>query len=251
MRLSYVGRDQAFPGFEQSTRAPWPVWKGSANITKSKVKPPPAMTRQDAARYYQQLEAFEGRTRLPGRQDGALGRNGLAVARAFLWRFLNWRTGRLDPSYDEIAKAANISPRSVARGIQALRRAGVLEWVQRCIETTDKAGRFALAQISNLYAFRAVARWIGFTAEDQATPAEPPPPDAVALGLVETIKRGTVEAGTFDREYELLELEAFAAVGDGLSAVLARGLRDRIEAARACPTGLPDTQRNPTGLYNP
>ena len=252
MRLSYAGIAPVFPGFEQpSTRAPWPVWKGSANITKSKIKPPPAMTRKKAAEYYRELEDFEGRTRLRGRQDGAIGRNGLAVARAFLWRFLNWRTGQLDPSYAEIAKAAKISERSVARGVQALRRAGVLEWVRRCIETTDKAGRFALAQISNLYGFCAVARWIGYTSNDELRPEEPPPPDAIALGLAEPIERGTVEAGTFDTEYELMEMEALAIDGDPLSIVLARVLRRQNEEVQARSfTEMPDRRRNPTELYN-
>ena len=252
LRLSYAGNGQVFPGFDQSpTRAPWPVWKGTANITKSKIKPAPAMTKEAAKRYYWQLEDFEGRTRLPGRQDGAISRNGLAVARAFLWHFLNWRTGRLDPSYDEIAKAAKISPRSVARGLQALRGAGVLEWVRRCVETTDEAGRFALAQISNLYGFRTVRGWRGYTAEDAPTPAEPPPPDAIALGLAEPIKRGTVEAGTFDQRYELIELEALAAAGDPLAIALARGLRWQMQHPQPNDvSGLPDRQRNPTVIYN-
>jgi len=77
-------------------------------------------------------------TKVLGRgQDGAIGRNSLAVARALIYGFLNWKTGRLDPSHQEIAKRANIAPRSVARGLDALRRAGVVEWVRRCVETTD------------------------------------------------------------------------------------------------------------------
>ena len=251
MRVTYVGYGQAFPGFEQPTRAPWPVWKGTANVTKSRIKPAPAMSRDAAARYYRGLEDLEGRTRLPGRQDGVIGRNGLAVARSFLWGFLNWRTGRLDPSYEAIAKRAHISPRSVAKGIQKLKDAGVLHWVRRCIETTDEAGRFALVQISNLYAFRSMREWIGAAAEDETTPAEPPPPDAIDLGLAPPpIERGTEKAGTFDRDYELIEQEALAAAGDPLAIVLARGMRDRMEAEQASSSGLQPLHRNPTVIYN-
>jgi len=248
LRLSYAGPGQSLPGFSDLFRAPWPVRKGSANISKGKIKPPPAMTRQEAARFYQRLEEFERETRRPGRQDGAIGRNGLAVARALIYGFLNWKTGRLDPSHQEIAKRANIAPRSVARGLDALRRAGVVEWVRRCVETTDEAGRFCLAQISNLYAFRAVARWIGFQSKAPAATPDASTPDAIALGLAPVIERGTVDAGTFDREYELIELEAMAAGRCVLSAVLARGLRNRASANDS--TGLPDRPSNPTIIYN-
>ena len=58
---------------------------------------------------------------------------GLAVLYALLFDFLNYASGRLDPAIDTIAQAANISPRSAARGLANLKAAGVLNWARRCI----------------------------------------------------------------------------------------------------------------------
>jgi len=93
------------------------------------------MTPREAAELY-----GERQTRGPGRQDGALGRNGLAVLWALLFRFLNYRTGELDPSYEAVADQACISPRSVARGLKSLRAAGSLNWLRRCTPIIE-AGR--------------------------------------------------------------------------------------------------------------
>jgi hypothetical protein len=131
------------------------------------------MTRKTAARLLDQLHDFEGQTRQPNRQDGAISRNGLAIARVLLFRFLNWRTGQLDPSYDAIARAAHISVRSVARGLQALKQAGVLNWLRRCVERTDKDGRFCLEQDSNAYAVCPPSHWNGFKAPPQAPLPDP------------------------------------------------------------------------------
>jgi hypothetical protein len=109
------------------------------------------MPKRDAVRFWHKAREIERRSRAPGRQDGTLGRNGLAVLHALIFDFLNHKTGRLDPSYEELARAAAISVRSVARGVRRLREAGVLAWVRRCIADQDETGRFVLRQISNAY----------------------------------------------------------------------------------------------------
>jgi len=109
------------------------------------------MPKRDAVRFWHKARELERRSRAPGRQDGRLGRNGLAVLHALIFDFLNHRTGRLDPSYEALAEAAAISVRSVARGIQRLRESGLLSWARRCIADQDETGRFVLRQISNAY----------------------------------------------------------------------------------------------------
>ena len=153
--------------------AVWPVWKGSA---RHQVRPPRPPNRKEAQRLYYRLEAFERQTRTPGRQDGSVTRNGLAIARALLFGFLNYRTGRLDPSYETIAGKACLSIRSVARGLRALKAIGFLSWVRRCIEV-NRDGRYSLEQDSNLYVINHASAWRGYT-----PPAEPPPPDAGTWG---------------------------------------------------------------------
>lgn len=203
------------PGLEgPRTYAPSPVWSGSTTAT---VKFQP-VSMKEARRLYRRAEDFERQTRQPGRQDGALGRNGLKVIEALLFGFLNYRTGQLDPAYEAIARKACMSVRSVARGLKNLYQAGVLHWQRRCRPVVDEAGRCTLEQDTNAYGVRPPSQWQGYTA-----PAEAPAPDPETWGAAPVIERGTVEAGTFDRAYELIELDAQAAAGNALAAVLARG----------------------------
>ena len=161
---------ECLPGMkEPKTRATWPVWSGSA---EGKVRFQP-VTKKDAARLYHRALAFERQTRQPGKQDGAIGRNGLAILRAFLFDFLNYRTGQLDPAYATIAEAACLSVRSVARGLQRLKDAGVLFWQRRCRKGQDSDGRFMLEQESNAYGVRPVSHWRGYRGLPEAPSPEP------------------------------------------------------------------------------
>lgn len=218
-----------------TTGAPWPVWR---NSTTARVRYQP-LTRQDAARLYHRVRDFEGQTRQPGRQDGAIGRNGLRVIEALLFDFLNYRTGQLCPSYEAIARKAHIAVRSVARGLKALHAAGVLQWQRRCRAVVDEAGRCALEQETNAYGVCPPSQWKGYTAREK-----PPAPDPEIWGAAPVVERGTVEAGTFDREYELIELGAKARGGDALAAVLARMARHSVAAEAAVLPDVPVLQRN-------
>jgi hypothetical protein len=151
----------------QRTYAPSPVWRDS---TTSDVKFQ-AIPKKKAAQLYHRARDFERRTRKPGKQDGAIGRNGLAVLHALIFDFLDFRTGRLDPAYETLARKACISVRSVARGLQNLKLAGVLNWLRRCSENW-KDGRFVLEQETNAYAILPSSQWHGY----REPPEAPPPP---------------------------------------------------------------------------
>jgi hypothetical protein len=64
------------------------------------------VTRKAARRLWDDAQRVERQTRQPGHQDGAIGRNGLAILRVLLFDFMNGKTGRLDPSQAAIARAA-------------------------------------------------------------------------------------------------------------------------------------------------
>jgi hypothetical protein len=157
--------------FGFKTYAP-PVWSGSIGAP---VKFQP-LAKREAARRYHQARRFERQTRQPGKQDGMISRNGLAVLHSLLFDFLNHRSGRLDPGYAAIARAANISVRSVARGLRKLKEAGVINWLRRCSSALDEAGRFTLMQQSNAYSVCPSSQWKGYS--------EPPPvfPEAGTWG---------------------------------------------------------------------
>jgi hypothetical protein len=156
-------------GWKPKTYAPSPVWRDS---TTKKVRFQPLPKRQ-AVRLYHDARRFERQTRRPGRQDGALGRNGLAVLHALLFDFLNHASGRLDPSYKAIARKACLSLRSAARGLAKLKAVGVLYWQRRAGETRDALGRFCLDQDTNAYGVISSSCWHGFIKEPPAPPPHP------------------------------------------------------------------------------
>jgi hypothetical protein len=125
-----------------------PVWKDS---TRTEVRFQP-LSKKAVVKLWHRARDFERQTRQPNRQDGALGRNGLAVLQVLIFDFLNFATGRLDPGYESIARMANISRRSVARGLAKLKTDGVLNWLRRCREGPDERGRYRLEQETNAYA---------------------------------------------------------------------------------------------------
>ena len=184
------------------TYAAWPVWHDS---TTKEVKFQP-MKKKEAAKLWHKARDFERQTRQDGKQDGAIGRNGILILQSLLFDFLNYVSGALYPSYAAIAEKAGISPSSVYRGLNKLRAAGVLNWVRRCKEEWID-GRFTLKQESNAYAVLPSSQWNGFS---EPPPAPPPaagtwgdhPPLPSALDLASIVRR---EGGSLSAQIAALE----------------------------------------------
>jgi hypothetical protein len=154
------------------TYAPSPVWRDS---TTDEVRFH-GMPKRVAVKLWHRARDFERRTRLPGKQDGAIGRNGLAVLHALVFDFLDYASGRLDPAYQTIAQKACISVRSVARGLQNLKLMGLLNWQRRCTANFID-GRFVLEQDTNAYAILSSSQWL-----DYREPPQAPPPQSGTWG---------------------------------------------------------------------
>jgi hypothetical protein len=215
----------AIPGTQRSY-APWPVWRDS---TTSKVKFAP-LPKKKATKLYHKARQFERQTRQPGKQDGALGRNGLLVLHALIFDFLNYGTGKLDPALETIARKACISISSVKRGLASLKSCGVVNWIRRAGETRDAQGRFCLEQDTNAYGILSASQWLGFVDQPEAPPpdpstwgATPPLPSVIEQAITER-QDGASMAATIKR----LEDDP----GDALAAVLARLGRTMQEARK-------------------
>jgi hypothetical protein len=144
--------------------APWPIWRGSKK-TPTKWVP---IQKADAAKWLRMAEEWPRLDELPGR-----GHLALLVLNKLLFKFLNWKTGRLDPSYEGIARACRRSRSAVAEALKQLRRLGLLAWCRRCHEITGKDGRFSLAQETNAYFVLPPSHWTGFQPKQQEEPPAP------------------------------------------------------------------------------
>jgi len=156
----------ALPGFAgPKTYAAWPVWSDS---TTQQIRFQ-SMPKKAAVRLWHHARDFDRRSRQPGRHGGAVGHSALQVLHALIFDFLNFKSGRLDPSYAAIARKANVCERTVATALRRLRELGILNWVRRCAESWQD-GRFTLEQETNAYAVLPATQWRGYR----------PPPEAPA-----------------------------------------------------------------------
>jgi hypothetical protein len=185
----------ALPCFAASkTYAAWPVWSDS---TTKEIRFQP-LPKKVATRLWHRARDFDRRTHEKGRHGGRLGHTALQVLHSLIFDFLNYASGRLDPSYAAIARKANVCERAVATALQKLRAAGVLNWVRRCAEGW-KDGRFVLEQETNAYAILPDSQWRGYTPPPEAPPphsdtwgATPPLPALLAQAIAERAAGGSM-----------------------------------------------------------
>jgi hypothetical protein len=170
-RMLQVGRCApslpGLPAFEgPKTYAAWPVW---SNSTTKEVQFQ-RMPKKVATRLYHRARDFDRKTNRAGCHGGAVGPTALKVLEALLFDFLNYASGQLDPSYEQIARKANVCVRAVGNALRRLRDLGIVNWLRRCTETRQD-GRFVLEQETNAYAVLPPSQWRGYK-----EPPEPPPP---------------------------------------------------------------------------
>jgi hypothetical protein len=176
-RMLQVGRCvptlPGLPAFEgPKTYATWPVWSGS---TTKEIKFQ-RMPQKVATRLYHRARDFDRKTNKPGCHGGAVGPTALKVLEALIFDFLNYASGQLDPSYEQIARKANLCVRAVGNALRRLKELGILHWVRRCAETWQD-GRLVLEQETNAYAVLPPSQWRGYK-----EPPEPPPPASGTWG---------------------------------------------------------------------
>ena len=207
-----------FPGFTgggPKTFAAWPVWRDSTT-TEIRFQ---ALPKKAATRLWHRARDFDRKTRRKDHHGGAVGHAALQVLHALIFDFLNYASGRLDPSYAAIARKANVCERTVASALKRLRELGILNWVRRCAESW-RDGRFVLEQETNAYAVLPSSQWRGYS-----EPPEPPPPSPGTWGdhppLPSLLAQATAErqaGGTLQGVIGILDSDP----GDELAAAFAR-----------------------------
>lgn len=145
---------------------------------------------------------FDLTHRKPGGR-APLGPYAIAVLEVSLRKFLDFRTGRLDPAIDTIRRHTGFARNTVIRSLARLRANGFLAWVRR----TEKAGDGQRQQVTNAYFFEhaatlakhVLARWrqlrdrrarrkAGMPPMSPGLGSSPPPP-ATSPGLTEALAR--------------------------------------------------------------
>jgi hypothetical protein len=185
MPLSGLAGYLAFLNALPRTFATWPVWRDSA---RGHVRFAP-LTKKEAARRWYRARRFDRQTHEPGKHGGVIGRTGLAVLYTLLFDFLDYATGRLDPSYAAIAGKAGVCRRAAFTACRRLKELGLLHWQRRCTEDKDEAGRFQLKQLTNAYGINPPSQWKG-----HSEPLAPPPPAPWQLGAVPPLPDVTDQA---------------------------------------------------------
>jgi hypothetical protein len=171
-------------------------------------------------RLWQYAREFDRQTKEKGRHGGAVGHTALQVLQVLIFDFLNFATGRLDPSYAAIARKANLSESAVAAALKRLHGLGILTWVRRCAEGwTD--GRYWRRQLTNAYAILPTTGWRGFSPPYDEPPAPHPdtwgkPPAMLSILAAAAMER--CSGGTLKEAIRVLELGPV----NGLEAALAR-----------------------------
>jgi hypothetical protein len=207
----------ALPGFPDGpkTYAAWPVWSGS---TTKEIRFQP-MPKKAATKLWHRARAFDRQTHVTGKHGGAVGSAALQVLHSLIFDFLNYTTGRLDPSHAAIARAAGVCERTVRNALNRLRDLGILNWVRRCAESR-RDGRFVLEQETNAYAVLPDSQWRGYSA-----PQEPPGPAPGTWGDHPPLPSQLAQAAQERRDgadmrrmIQVLDADP----GDGLARALAR-----------------------------
>jgi hypothetical protein len=206
------------PGFSRpETYAAWPVWSDS---TRTEIKFQP-MPKKAATRLWHRARDFDRQTRRKDHHGGAVGHSALQVLHTLIFDFLNYRSGRLDPSYAAIARKANVCERTVATAIQRLKGLGILNWVRRCAEKWCD-GRYVLEQETNAYAVLPASQWRGYRGLPEAPPPaagtwgdHPPLPSLLAQATAERQAGGTMQGmiGILDSDPSDMLAMALARLG--------------------------------------
>ncbi len=106
--------------------------------------------RQIVAVRLRAAEIYDRQHKLKGKQNGPLGHIGLEVLRE-LYRLVDYRTGRLDPSINTVAERTSRSRAAVVKAMERLRNHSFLVRVRRT-EPLDRSGAGPqVRQITNAY----------------------------------------------------------------------------------------------------
>lgn len=95
-------------------------------------------------------ETYDRRNKEAGKRNGPLGHIALDILRE-LYRIVDYRTGRLDPSIDFLMGKLSRSRAAVCAALARLKEHGFIDWIRRTEPTGNTGWGPQVRQISNAY----------------------------------------------------------------------------------------------------
>jgi hypothetical protein len=129
-----------------------PVRRGSRLVDTCEGRFWRRTNRQDVQRVLLAARRYELAGRVPGRRNGPLGHVAIEVLE-LLANVVEFRSGRLEPSYTYLTKKLKRSRDAVSRALEALRAHGFLDWMRRHkpVEPPVEGPGPRVRQVTNAY----------------------------------------------------------------------------------------------------
>src|SRR3954451_13134589 len=105
-----------------------PAWHNSFSLPVISQPIP----RKKAAAIWNKARRLDMKASRKGRHGGMIGRSALTVLSVLIFDFLDYTSGRLDPSHAAIARKARMCERTIAKALQKLKTLGTLVSLRRC-----------------------------------------------------------------------------------------------------------------------
>lgn len=133
------------------------VWRDSFELGAYEAEVFRPYDRDEMGVALEAAERFDCHHKPKGSRNGPIGHVGLEVYRA-LWRRVNFRSGRCDPSIQGLMKATGRSRAAVVGALKRLWGVGLVRWIRRFAYTGQRAIRGPqVAQATNAYELRVLA----------------------------------------------------------------------------------------------
>jgi AraC-like DNA-binding protein len=217
---------------DEICHAPYPVWSNSTDKPVKWKK----ISRKDAKQWPWFAAELDRLTKKGNRcHGGVIGPTALKVLQVMINEFLNFSTGRCDPSIKGIANRANLSPSAVHEALKRLAGLGILTWLRRCRDYWQD-GRYVREQLTNAYNFNPPQLWrTGIRVPDGPPPPLPETYRAPYMpNVIDTAAMDSKAGGSMQQVIQTLELAPVRGVEAAL-ALLGRAMLGRAENPRQTP----------------
>lgn len=182
MRAVGIGQLAAgIAGTQAARRTGAPVRRNSRHAGERELEQWRTANRFSATERRERLRAlreYDRQHKLPGKPMGPLGRVAIEIADE-LMGMRCFRTGRLDPALETIARKLRISKQTVVSALKRLKAHGFIDWFRRTRQVEDpEPGGPIVEQDTNAYWFK-LPKW-ALDRVRAAIKGNPVPDDAVA-----------------------------------------------------------------------